>query len=99
MTAQYKRKTGFSPIEAICRPIGRKFKIEKPEMTRTNSIDVKFSYSDEKFSQSYELSHKIELTFQKYVSLNLGLNAGASHTTEKAVLMLLTFTLGGKIKF
>ena len=99
LTAQYKRQTGFSPIESIFRSLGRKFQIEKPEMTRTNTLDVKFSYSDEKFSQSYEVGHKIELTFQKYVSINMGITGGASHTTEKAVLMLMTFTLGGKIQF
>lgn len=98
-SARYKRNAGKTPVEFIYRPIIKKFKIENPSLTRTDYLDISLSYSDEKFTQSYEAGHKIEIAFQKYFSMNTGITAGVSHTTDKAVLMLLSGTIGGKLTF
>ena len=98
-SARYKRNAKKTPVEFIYKPVTNKFNIENPALTRTDYLDVSLSYSDEKFSQSYEAGHKIEIAFQKYFSMNTGITAGVSHTTDKAVLILLTGTIGGKLSF
>lgn len=98
-SANYKRDSYFSPIVSLCKIAYRRYDYSKLKMQRTNGIDIKILSKENKITQTYEINHKLDLDFSKYISLNFGASVSAEHDDKNVFTLNVTGSAGGKIKF
>ncbi|MCR5495659.1 MAG: DNA polymerase IV [Treponema sp.] len=99
-TLTYKRESSFSPIISLCRVFYEKYDWSKAIITRTNSLDIKLSNSEDILIQEYEAGHKLSLEFSRLITINTGASVKASYNNSTEIFsLILSGTIGGKVSF
>lgn len=99
ITINYKRDVCFSPLISLSRLIYRKYDYTAIRMSRTNGINVKLSSTDDKISQFYEISHRLNMDFSRYISIYTGCAVNAEYNHQEIFRLNIIGSIGGKIKF
>ena len=98
-TLLFKRDTIFSPIISAIKLFDKKHDYSKIKLNRSNSINYSIAYKDESLNQDYKINHTISAQINKYISVNTGFTGEFTSKTNKASILQLLATIGGKVEF
>ena len=104
-TVIWKRLSSRSLVTSAIELIRPNYDQSESKLSRTDSLNLATSRSfsssateaTQKFSAEY--AHDLDISVNKYVTLNTGIGGSYACTWNKIITVTATLTLGGTIKF